>query len=52
MTHDTTIVGAQGDGPAPPRVEVDGQRLRVWTPRLTTQWLPDTPGNRHTTVVW
>ena len=52
MTHDTTMVGDQGDGPAPPRVEVDGQRFRVWTPRLATQWLPDTPGNRHTTVVW
>ena len=52
MGHDTTIPGDQGGGPAPPRVEVDGQRFRVWTPRFATQWLPDTPSNRHTTVVW
>jgi hypothetical protein len=52
MTHATTLVGDQGDGPAPPRVAVDGQRVRVWTPRFATPWLPDTPGNRHTTVVW
>jgi transposase-like protein len=52
MAHDTTIAGDHGDGPAPPRMEVDGQRFRVWTPRFATQWLPDTPSNRHTTVVW
>jgi transposase-like protein len=34
------------------RVEVDGQRFRVQTPRVATQWLPDTPSNRHLTVVW
>jgi transposase-like protein len=34
------------------RVEVDGQRFRVQSPRLTTQWLPDTPSNRHLTLVW
>ena len=34
------------------RVEVDGQRFRVQTPRVSTQWLPDTPSNRHLTVVW
>jgi len=33
-------------------VEVAGQRFRVRTPQLATQWLPDTPGNRHMTVVW
>jgi hypothetical protein len=33
-------------------VEVDGQRFRVQTPRVSTQWLPDTPSNRHLTVVW
>ena len=33
-------------------VEVEGQRFRVRTPRFATQWLPDTPGNRHMTVVW
>jgi hypothetical protein len=48
MTHATTLVGDQGDGPAPPRVAVDGQRVRVWTPRFATPWLPDTPGNRAT----
>jgi transposase-like protein len=31
---------------------VDGQRFRVWTAWFTTQWLPDTPSNRHLTVVW
>jgi hypothetical protein len=31
---------------------VAGQRVRVQTPRFSTQWLPDTPGNRHLTVVW
>jgi len=34
------------------RVEVDSQRLRVRTPRVSTQWLPETPSNRHLTVVW
>jgi hypothetical protein len=34
------------------RVEVAGQRFRVQTPRVSTQWLPDTPSNRHPTVVW
>src|SRR6266852_2528217 len=33
-------------------VEVEGQRFRVRTPQLATQWLPDTPGNRPMTVVW
>jgi transposase-like protein len=35
-----------------PRMEVDGQRFRVRTPRVSTQWLLDTPINRHLTVVW
>ena len=33
-------------------VEVEGQRFRVRTLQFATQWLPDTPGNRHLTVVW
>lgn len=33
-------------------VEVEGQRFRVRTPSFSTQWLPDTPHNRHLTVVW
>jgi transposase-like protein len=31
---------------------VDGQRVRVQTPRVSTPWLPDTPRHRHRTVVW
>ena len=52
MAQDTTLFIEQGNDPAPPRVEVDGPRFRVWTARFATQWLPDTPSNRHTTVVW
>jgi len=52
MAHDTTVAVEQGDGPAPPRVEVDGPRFRVRTAKFSTQWLPDTPSNRHLTVVW
>src|SRR2546427_506192 len=33
-------------------VEVEGQRFRVRPPQFATQWLPDTRGNRHMTVVW
>jgi transposase-like protein len=33
-------------------VEVDGQRFRVQSAKFSTQWLPDTPSNRHLTVVW
>jgi len=33
-------------------VEVEGQRFRVLTPEIATQWLPDTPSHRHLTVVW
>ena len=35
-----------------PRVEVASRRFRVRTPWFSTQWLPDTPSNRHVTVVW
>jgi hypothetical protein len=52
MAHDTTLAVEQGDGPAPPRVGVDGPRFRVRTATFSTQWLPDTPSNRHLTVVW
>jgi len=52
MVHDTTVAVGQGDGPAPLRVEVDGSRFRVRTAKFSTQWLPDTPSNRHLTVVW
>jgi len=52
MAHDTTLSVEQGDDPAPPRVEVDGPRFRVRTARFATQWLPDTPSNRHLMVVW
>ncbi len=66
MTHNTTLAAQLRTGvPSAPhmswdnggrtgqlRVDVDGQRVRVRTPRVTTQWLPDTPSNRHITVVW
>lgn len=52
MAHDTTRAVEPGDGPAPPRVEVDGPRFRVRTAQCSTQWLSDTPSNRHLTVVW
>jgi hypothetical protein len=42
----------QGHGPEQLSVEVDGPRVRVRASRVSTQWLPDTPGNRHLTVVW
>jgi transposase-like protein len=41
-----------GQEPAGLRVEVEGQRFRVQSARFSTQWLPDTPSNRHLTVVW
>ncbi len=66
MTHDTTRPTsvrnglpspppeslAQGPRPGQPSVEVEGQHFRVRTARFSTQWLPDTPSNRHLTVVW
>ena len=33
-------------------IAVDGQRFRVQTASFATQWLPDTPSNRHLAVVW
>jgi hypothetical protein len=41
-----------GADPAPLRVEVAGSRFRVRTAPFATQWLPDTPSNRHLTLVW
>ena len=41
-----------GQEPRGLRVEVYGQRFRVQSARFSTQWLPDTPSNRHLTVVW
>ncbi len=62
MTHGTTLpapIGKRSPRPADEAidtrhlwVEVDGQRFRVRTPKVSTQWLPDTPSNRHLTVVW
>jgi hypothetical protein len=43
---------APGQEPGGLRVEVDGQRFRVQSTRFSTQWLPDTPSNRHLTLVW
>jgi hypothetical protein len=42
----------QEHGTARLGVEVDGPRFRVLTPAVSTQWLLDTPSNRHLTVVW
>src|SRR5207247_8944427 len=42
----------RGQGPAGASVDVDGQRCRARTARCATQWLPDTPSNRHLTLVW
>jgi transposase-like protein len=62
MTHGTTLpdpIGKRSPRPADEAidtrhlwVEVDDQRFRVRTPKVSTQWLPDTPSNRHLTVVW
>ena len=52
MTHDTTRAGDQGQEQGGPRVEVNRQRFRVRTARCATQWLPDTPSNRHLTLGW
>jgi hypothetical protein len=66
MTYDTTLAAQRcPEGPSPPHaswasgdhrgelcVEGDNRRFRVRTTRFTTQWLPDTPSNRHLTVVW
>ena len=42
----------QGQGTEGPSVEVEGQRFRVRTARVSTQWLPDTPSHRHLTLAW
>ena len=66
LTHDTTLPTHVRHGlPSPPGesldpgpntgrliVDVDGQGFRVRTARCGTQWLPDTPSNRHLTLVW
>jgi hypothetical protein len=66
MTDDTTLLAHVRHGlPSPPgealdpghttgrlTVDVAGARFRVRTARVATQWLPDTPGNRHLAVVW
>src|SRR5712691_7733020 len=66
MTHHTTVPAPKRAGMAHPpggsldpgqgtgglSVERDGQRFRVRTATFSTQWLPDTPSNRHLTVVW
>jgi transposase-like protein len=66
MVHDTTALtqvrqgvprpppelGDNGGPPGQLCIDVDGQRFRVRTARFSTQWLPDTPSNRHLTVVW
>src|SRR5262245_4392716 len=43
---------APGQEPRGLLVDVDGQRFRVQSARFATQWLPDTPSNRHLIVVW
>ena len=52
MVHDTTSSVDLEQATEGPSVEVEGQRFRVHTPRFATQWLPDTPSNRHLTLVW
>ena len=47
MTHDTTLVGDQGQESGGPRVAVSHQRFRVRTARFATPWLPETPSKRH-----
>ena len=52
MTYDTTRSADPAQDLGRPGVEVAGPRFRVRTPKFATQWLPDTPSNRHLTVVW
>jgi hypothetical protein len=52
MVHDTISSRDPEPGTEGPSVEVEGQRFRVHTPRFATQWLPETPSNRHLTLVW
>jgi hypothetical protein len=52
MTYDTTRSVDLEQDMGRPGMEVAGPRFRVWTSKFATQWLPDTPSNRHLTVVW
>ena len=52
MPRSRRALVAPGREPGGLRVDVDGQRFRVQSARFSTQWLPDTPSNRHLTVVW
>jgi hypothetical protein len=45
-------VGRDGSRTGQLGVDLDGPRFRVRTARFITQWLPDTPSNRHLAVVW
>jgi transposase-like protein len=52
MADDTTIAVDRGHSTGRLRLEVDGPRFRVRTAGIATQWLPDTPSNRHLTLIW
>jgi hypothetical protein len=39
-------------GTGGPSVDVEGQRFRVRTAKVSTPWLPHTPSNHHLAVVW
>jgi hypothetical protein len=52
MAHDPTSSVDHGHGTGRPSVDVAGQRFRVRTPRVSPQWLPNTPSNCPITVVW
>ena len=52
MADNSTSTGDRGRDRGRLRVEVEGWRFRVLTPEISTRWLPDTPSNRHLTVVW
>jgi transposase-like protein len=52
IPHSPRALVEPGQEPGGLRVEVDGQRFRVQSARFSTQWLPDTPSNRHLTLVW
>jgi len=52
MAYDTTRSADSEPDTGRPGVEVAGPRFRVRTPKVATQWLPDTPSHRHLMVVW
>jgi hypothetical protein len=52
MADEITRAVAHGAGPAPPRVAVDGPRVRVRTVQVSPQGLPATPRKRHLPVGW